>query len=66
MWLTGSLIQFNMAAFLGERKGLVLCGDVGQNAYEELDILRKGANYGWRSREGLECYDEEMCGSIGE
>lgn len=54
-----------MAAFLGERKGLVLCGDVGQNAYEELDILRKGANYGWRSREGLECYDEEMCGSIG-
>ena len=45
----------------------MLCADVGQDAYEEVDELRAGANYGWRAKEGLECYDEDMCHEpIGE
>ncbi|HEV8353525.1 MAG TPA: PQQ-dependent sugar dehydrogenase [bacterium] len=32
-------------------------GDVGQNAWEEVDIVEPGRNYGWRIMEGRHCYN---------
>ena len=39
----------------GQRRLLV--SDVGYGRYEEIDVVVKGANYGWRIREGAHCLD---------
>jgi glucose/arabinose dehydrogenase len=33
--------------------GQLWCGEVGQNLYEEINIIEKGGNYGWNRREAL-------------
>ena len=40
--------------------GQLWTGDVGQGAYEEIDIVEKGGNYGWRRVEGPVCYDPKF------
>lgn len=39
------------------KSGKLFCADVGQNEYEEVNIIEKGKNYGWRIMEGSHCYD---------
>ena len=37
--------------------GKLLCGDVGQGLFEELNDVVAGGNYGWARREAFACFD---------
>lgn len=45
--------------------GTIYCGDVGQDAVEEVDTLAVGKNYGWRCYEGNQPYNTSGCQAIG-
>lgn len=53
--------------FSFDRKtGQLFCADVGQNEYEEVNIIEKGKNYGWRIMEGFHCYNpSKNCNTTG-
>jgi len=41
--------------------GQLWVADVGQNNWEEIDIVSVGDNLGWNGREGTHCYVHDLC-----
>ena len=37
----------------------LIVADVGQNLFEELDVVTAGGNYGWRLKEGAHCFSPD-------
>ncbi|MDD3926378.1 MAG: PQQ-dependent sugar dehydrogenase, partial [bacterium] len=47
---------FRMSFDAGGTRRLFV-GDVGQNLWEEVDIVTRGGNYGWNIKEGTHCFN---------
>jgi glucose/arabinose dehydrogenase len=41
--------------------GRLFVGDVGQGAWEEVDVVESGGNYGWNVTEGTHCFQADSC-----
>jgi len=55
--------RFNFDPVTGD----LWAADVGQGDYEEIDIVKRGANYGWNIMEGAHCYPPsvDVCNQSG-
>jgi glucose/arabinose dehydrogenase len=55
IWAYGFRNPYRMS--FDKASGQLFVGDVGQDTWEEVDIIKKGGNYGWRLQEGNHCYN---------
>jgi glucose/arabinose dehydrogenase len=56
IWAYGFRNPWRCSFDMGGTREL-FCADVQQNSFEEVDIVTKGGNYGWRVKEATHCFD---------
>ncbi|MEE8301314.1 MAG: PQQ-dependent sugar dehydrogenase, partial [Candidatus Tectomicrobia bacterium] len=49
---------WRMSFDAGGQLGLI-AADVGQNGFEEVNVVTKGSNYGWNNKEGTHCFNPD-------
>jgi len=55
IWAYGFRNPFRISFDMGGSRELY-AGDAGQLLYEEIDVVKKGGNYGWNVKEGFHCF----------
>jgi glucose/arabinose dehydrogenase len=64
IWASGFRNPYRIS--LDKASKQLFVGEVGQDTWEEVDILEKGANYGWRVVEGNHCHNPATgCSFVG-
>lgn len=66
IWLSGLRNPWRMG--FDRATGDLWIGDVGQNAWEEIDVARAGGgglNFGWNVMEGRHCFGSRRCSEDG-
>ncbi len=54
IWAYGFRNPWKMS--FDQATGTLWAGDVGEISFEEVDIIKKGQNYGWNLMEGAQCF----------
>lgn len=58
IWAYGFRMPWRIS--FDQQTGELFCGDVGESTYEEVDLVKKGGNYGWDALEADQAYDTAL------